>query len=313
MTTPIPAPKDRPVLALLLLILVPLALGGLLAPHAFNGLQALGEKTDALTKLTDAPFERVANRCVLITAILILIPAIRMSGLHRKLRIELRPNRTRIRELWVGMVLGLLSIAMLYAAGAWLGIFTWSSSLPGGWSIAGKLLVFVISALFIGLFEEIFFRGFVHGAFRSLLPGSIAIVLSSAFFSGIHFLRPSRQPVDLPVAWYEGYALLGRLLDRFQWDTQWPFMLTLFLIGLTLATFYEKRGNLFLISGLHAGWVLALRSFTYLLKTIPGDPHPWFGKSDNVAQGPIAIFAIIWFLAAAMLCKGRDKTKATQT
>lgn len=299
-------PRDRPFLALVLLIAAPLLIGGGLAPHAYNALQALGETTDAWSKLTDAPFERVANRCVLILAVLMLVPAIRFSGLARRLKTELKPNRTRWRELGAGFGLGLLSITLLYIAGGLGGIFTWSDDLPGAWAIAGKLLTFVLGALFIGLFEEIFFRGFVHNAFRSLMPWIPAVAVSSAFFSGIHFLRPSHQPVDLPVAWYEGYALLGRLLDRFDWNVQWPFMLTLFLIGLTLAIFYEKRGNLFLIAGLHGGWVLALRTFTYLLSTHPGEVHPWFGRSDNLAQGPVAIFAIVWFLAAAVMSKRRE-------
>ncbi|HMP72030.1 MAG TPA: CPBP family intramembrane metalloprotease [Kiritimatiellia bacterium] len=298
--------RSRPLLALALLLVLPVLAAVILSPAAFNGLQSLGERTGILSKLTDARFERVAVRIAMLTALIILIPVIRLTGLVPVIKRGLIPTPPRWRDLGWGILIALASMIGLYGSGWALGAYALTSDLPGLGTLTAMLLGFLLGAVFIGLFEEIFFRSFIHGALRTRLQLLTATLLSSAFFSAIHFFRP-RFPQEISRAsWHSGLDLLPVMFSRFQWSQDWAFMITLFLMGVTLALFYEKRGNLYLIAGLHGGWVLAMRTGSYLFDRTPETLTFLFGSGSLISKAPLAIVVISWFLVAALLTKPRD-------
>jgi membrane protease YdiL (CAAX protease family) len=302
-----PHRTPRPILALVLLLTVPILLGATLAPHAFNGLRALGEHTDALGKLTEARFERVTSRIVMIITALLLVPVVRLTGLWPSVRAGLAASPERWRALAASLVLGLASMAAVFALGWFNDAFVVSPKFTGWMSFSGYFLAFLAGAAFIGLFEEIFFRGIVFGALRTQLAFPLAAFLSSLFFSAIHFFRPLYPAVIEHASWYTGFAIIPHMFDRFVFEHDVWFALTLFMMGLTLSLHYERRGHLYTIIGLHAGWVLAMRTGAQLFDRNHEVFPVFIGRSDTLTKGLLALVVITVFFLAECRRAHRDR------
>lgn len=299
------SPRARPLLAVALMFTIPILLSALLTPHIFNGLRLLGEHTDALPKLTEARFERVASRCAMIVAALILYPIIKMTGLLPRIREGLRGSRERRRELAGSVAIGCGSIAVLYAIGYALNAYTFEAGATAAGPLVMKFLEYLIGSVIIGFFEEVFFRAFVFDGLRHRLGFVAALVTSSVIFSSIHFFRPLYPTVIEHASWSTGFSILPYMFNRFNPDRDMVFAITLFVIGLTLGTYYHKRGSLYFIAGLHGGWVLAMRMAGHLFDR-NWEVYPrLFGASDIISKGWIALVVVSMFLIAALLEKPR--------
>ncbi|HMO49499.1 MAG TPA: CPBP family intramembrane metalloprotease [Kiritimatiellia bacterium] len=296
-----PSHTARPLWAILLLLGFPLLFGAAIAPWVYQALQALGEVTDALPKLTESRFEKVASRCVMLTAALILYPVIRMTGLLPELRRGLTPSPDRYRDFRQAFLLGAVSMALLYLAGWALGAYGPHPKAPTGMMLPAALAGFFIGALFIGIFEEIFFRGLIFGTLRTRLHGAIALLGSSAFFSVIHFFRPRFPEAVTETSWRTGFELIPHLFARFNPERDVVFAATLFLMGVTLCRFYTRTANLYFIMGLHGGWVLAMLTGANLLRRNPEAWPTLFGHGDLVSKSPLALLVMALFLAASLI------------
>jgi membrane protease YdiL (CAAX protease family) len=290
----------RPLLAIFLLIALPLLIGPTIAPYVFNGMRTLAEHTDIAPKLLNARFEKVTSRCVMLVAALILFPVLRMTGLLPEIRRGLTRSRDRFRELGWGVAIGCVSIIAIYAFGWLQGAYVVSPKFHGLADLAGRFTISIIGAVIIGFFEETFFRGFIFGALRVRLGFFTALILSSVFFSGIHFFRPLYPNLIDHASWNTGFALFPYMFEKFVWPRDVSFALTLFIIGLTLATFYHKRGNLYLIIGLHGGWVLAMQTGSRVFDRQPDAFPLLFGHGDMASKGILAVLVICVFLIAAV-------------
>ena len=284
MTGTVPSPRPgRPLSALLALLLFPLTAGLFLAPHVYNILKILVKYHPDFRGLHPLDFAKVANRCILVIALMVLLPLFRRSGLGPEIRKALRGEGRLLA--WAGALsAGLLSMGLLYAAGIALGGYR--LDLHNELS-AGFLVQVLLGAAFIGVFEEAFFRGFVYGALRTRTSTAFAAVVASLFFAALHFAQPVVRP-PWWADWQDGPALLFACFNGFDPLRDWPYAVTLFLMGLTLCRLYQCRGNLVWCVGLHAGWVLAMQLGNQLCDR-DFDRLVWlFTQSGYVGQGLIA-------------------------
>ena len=169
-------------------------------------------------------------------------------------------------------------------------IFLLKNAAP--WNALGAVLA---AAVVVPLIEELFFRGLFLGILlRSFRPG-IAIVITSAFFAIVHFLKaPTRSNGN--VTWLSGFHSIAHSFAQFA-D---PMMVlasftTLFLIGSILADARMRTRSLWLPIGLHAGWILAAGVVAKMTKreTII---LPWLGTNLLIGLVPLGIGMITWAL-----------------
>jgi membrane protease YdiL (CAAX protease family) len=294
--------KPRPLLALLLLVLVPVLAGALLAPLVYaHVVPALFRMFPSVDSFNTPDFPRVVNRCVMAVVLVMLVPSFRVSGLGATLRASLRLDASRARTLAVAVVVGLGSMGVAYLAGWLLGGYRISDDVRGWPHALSRAALFLGGSVFIGVFEETFFRGFVFGALRTRLGFWIAAVLASLFFMSLHFLHPPVPEGFDGSRWNAGLALLPQIAQGFDAARDGAFAITLFLMGLTLCRLYESDGHLWLCIGLHGGWVWAMQNGAFVLDRNWAFMRGVFGPSDYVAQGPAAIPIVAGFLAWAVL------------
>ncbi len=295
-SAPTPPPIFRPLAALALVLVGPLVLGLLIAPTVYNILVVLVRHHPDFAGLHPLDFAKVTNRCMLAVALLLLAPAFRLSGLRAELRAALRGGEGRAAALVAALLVGLSSMVLLYGVGLALGGYR----LDMKNELSALFLIEVVAgALFVGVFEELFFRGFVFGALRRRDAFWPAAVLASLFFSAIHFAQPVLRRPHRWTDLNDAFALLRHLFNGFDWMRDGPFALTLFFMGLTLCVLYQRQGHLFWCVGLHAGWVLAMQLGNQLCDR-DFDRLTWlFTQSGYVGQGLIALpIMLLFFLWA---------------
>ncbi len=290
--------------AVLILLLGVVLLACLTAPWIFNALIRLGRTVELLEGLRDLTFEQVISRLVLIYLVLGIVPAIRWGGVRSPDNIGLPRHTVWAREVLLGWCLGCASLVLLIGWAWGTGVFVWN---PDPWGrVLGRFAAYLIGGLLVGWIEEILFRGILFNALKRVMAWWPAALVVSAGFAFVHFLGP-RAPDG--IVW--GHIDTGfRLLPHSIYITHdmshyMPFGFTLFVMSLVLCAFYQRRGNLYFIIGLHAGWVVILQGARFLFERDPTIASLWFGASTNAGRSWAALLLMILFLVYAVIGRFR--------
>ncbi|WP_196601525.1 CPBP family intramembrane glutamic endopeptidase [Gloeocapsopsis dulcis] len=177
-------------------------------------------------------------------------------------------NFAILRSLSVGLVIGVLSLAILFAIQTILGWVNWQKI--SAQQIISIVLPTLVLALWVSATEELIFRGFVLTQLQQDYTLAIAAVISSVIFAVLHLVWEQRETVpQLFGLWLMGMVLvLARLVDG---------------------------GSLGLAWGLHSGWVWAIASIdTSQILTYTGKAPEWVtGKYGKPLAGMLGILLLL--------------------
>jgi membrane protease YdiL (CAAX protease family) len=241
-------------------------LGALLAPWLFWGVQRLTtQQPPAAWSFATYPFHRIFDRSVMIVALAGLWPLLRAVGFRSWRELGYARARGWWRHLLGGWALGVASFALIILVIVAMGSRSLHFDKTAG-QMAGAALRYLLAGVAIALIEETLFRGALQGALQRGMRIAPAVVLASAVYSAMHFLKP--MGVNIPanqVGWDSGFTCLAGIVSQalLQRDVLVEFV-TLFLAGCVLGLAYARTGALYLPIGLHAGWVLANESARFL-------------------------------------------------
>jgi membrane protease YdiL (CAAX protease family) len=281
---------------LLLYLAGTVILGAAIAPPLY-WLGHAGVALRALPALGEYDFESYFHRALLIAAISLLWPLLRWVDVRSAKDLVLERNPRAGADCLVGFLIAMIPLlccgAILIAAGVYSlrQQFLWS-----------KMPAVLIASTVVPFIEELLFRGFILGVLVRSLPRIVAILLTSALFSIIHFLKPPEQslPNDA-VNWLSGFNSIAHSFSQFS-D---PLLiaggfLTLFAIGWILADARLARHSLWLPIGLHAGWIFGSGAFS---KAAHREVLilPWLGKDLLVGIVPLMLALASWALVRCWL------------
>ena len=275
--------------------------GALLAPILFWSAQALAAH-GLLPFLAKYDFDRFFHRAILIVAVLLLWPLLRVSNVRGLADLGLAPNPHWVRDVGSGVLLSV--IPLLFCGALLIALPVYSFRHVIVWPRIGTVLLAAISVPFI---EEIFFRGVVLGILLRTGRRILSIIAVSGLFAAVHFLKGSERD-SVIVTWNSGFQSIGDAFAGFG-D---PMMVlaafgTLFLIGCILADARVLTRSLWLPIGLHAGWIFASGTFNWLARR-QMLALPWLGKNLLVGIIPLALAAVTWGLMRLWL-KDDDAAK----
>jgi CAAX protease family protein len=261
-------------------------LGALFAPWLFW----------AVRPVSTYPFHRIFDRSVMIVGFFGLWPLLWALDFHSSSDLGYARSCAWWREALLGLVIGVVSLALVTAAlVAWGGRslqFDKSSE-----EMLNAALHFLVTGIVVALIEETFFRGVLQGAWQRAMGPVLAVVLASAVYSAVHFLKPAGADVSADqVAWNSGFKLLPLIVSQsfHSGDVLVPFV-TLFLVGCVLGLACVKTGALYLSIGLHAGWVLA-NEFTR-----------WLGGGSVIEYAACWPMLVVLLVLMAWLCPTKSK------
>lgn len=263
-------------------------LGCLASPWVFEWLVNLGRTNPRFEVLREVEFRSVTTRLILVLIVLGLWPALAFGRIRR-------PRFGEGAYLPRGLAIGVVSMALLVGVGHVLGVYRFE--IDPELRAVSECLELIVGAMLVGLIEEFLFRGLLFDTLRRATRFWPAAAIGSAFFAVVHFAKP--EPTT-PIV--HGHADSGLELARHMFymghesHHYFPFMLTLFVLGLVLCRVVERTGSLWYAVGLHAGWVFAMRLGGYLSQHVDGDWNWLYGISDKVEKSYAALFLLLVFL-----------------
>ncbi len=281
-------------------------ISALVAPWAFLLVQWLGNNIHAAAWLARQPFRRVYDRCVLVTALAGLVPLLRAADVRSWASL----GYVRASNWWRHGLLGFcLGIASFLVAGALLmvlGARTWKEGLEIS-ALISSMAKFTIAGIAVALIEETLFRGGLQGVLQRGGHFPRAIAITSAVYSLVHFLKPQTAAVDASaITWLTGFQYLGQVLTKsFGQPGVAAGFVTLWLAGCVLGLAFTETKGLYLSMGLHAGWVLTLKSYAFCTVPVIMTGPVWWVR-DNLIASPVVwpVLAVLFF-GVFWLCRNK--------
>lgn len=167
----------------------------------------------------------------------------------------------------------------------------------------------LLTALTVGVLEEIFFRGVIFKGLLEDLKPAAAFALSSLFYSAIHFIKPAEEFSPAGIDPWAGARYLAGAFKPFLDPALLPGLLGLFLIGIVLSYAFFRTGSLYLSMGLHAGWVFGLKTIRVYGDFRREDLGWLFGSSEPKLVSGVAVWIVIVAVGAAVHWMTRKREK----
>jgi len=166
------------------------------------------------------------------------------------------PRRAFVREMALGLLLGVVTLTLVVGAMSVLGLLDWSRLAAMDPATLLKLIVArFFSGLAVGFIEETFLRGAMQTGIARESGMPLAIALTAVVYAATHFFASyhidptqvtSHSGVDLLLGTLHAFAQPGAIADAF---------LALTAVGVLLGMVRAATGNIAACIGLHAGWV----------------------------------------------------------
>jgi uncharacterized protein len=172
-----------------------------------------------------------------------------------------------ISLLW-GWGLAALSLVLVFGWEIWRGWITWHSE--NTQALLLNAVPILLLALWIGVSEEVIFRGFIQIELAGTFPFWLAGIIASAIFAILHLLWERQQTwPQIPGLWLMGMVLTGAVAIDHQ--------------------------QLWLAIGLHTGWVWGLTCLDAAqMITYQTTAPVWFvGKYQQPLAGLAGILALV--------------------
>jgi uncharacterized protein len=220
----------------------------------------------------DFPFHRIGERIGMLALLAGFVLVARRARLSDRQSLGYGlPRRRFLREMAVGLGFGVITMLLVVALMAALGLLTWTDGpVRGG---PGKLIFArLLSGLAVAFIEETFLRGAMFSAIARESGSRTAILLTALIYSATHFFASYHIPAD-QVSAASGLALLRGTLHLFAA----PLLiadafLCLFAVGVVLAVIRAATGNIAACIGLHAGWVWVMLVIHDLTQPVRDQP-----------------------------------------
>jgi len=266
-----------------------IVIGAVLAPILFWSAQSLAAH-GVFSFLVRYDFETFFHRALLVAAVVLLWPLLRVSQLRSMADLGIAPNPRWGRDLCAGAVLSIIPLLLCGVLLIALHIYALRHSIA--WSRFGKMLVASMAVPFI---EETFFRGIVLGLLLRTGRRYMAIFVVSAIFAAVHFLKAPERTSEI-VTWTSGFSSIAHALDGIGNPMMVASALaTLFFIGWILADARVLTHSLWLSIGLHGGWIFGSGAFSRLARQ-QALSFPWIGKNMLVGIIPLGVAALTWVI-----------------
>ena len=275
-------------------------IAALIAPLLFWAAQSLTAH-GWFPFLAQFDFERFFHRALLIAALALLWPFLRMSKVRSMSDLGLVPNPHWSRDILMGVALA--AIPLLCCAGSLIAFHIYSFRHVFAWSALGKT---VIASIAVPAIEETLFRGLILGILLRTGRQFMSILATSALFAVVHFLKAPDQ-TSTTVTWTSGFNSIAHSFAQFA-D---PMLVgaaftTLFIIGWILADGRVRTRSLWLPIGLHAGWIFANGAFNAAARR-QIVALPWVGKNLLVGLVPLGVAGLTWLIMRLWLKHDRAR------
>jgi uncharacterized protein len=300
---------------LLVFVLLVLGLTALVSPWAAAAWDLISA-TEILAPHDRIPFSRIFNRFFMISGILLFFVCRSLLKIESPAQLGLVPKTQAAHDIIAGLVLALGSMLALGWIMSLADVYQPFFRLSLSESVE-QCVKAILAGFTVGVLEEIFFRGII---FRGLLENwkpLPAFLVANLFYSALHFVKPGERYFLTGIEPWAGFRhLFSTFAPFFEPAEIAPGLIGLCLIGIVLSYAFARTGTLYLSIGLHAGWVIAIKTIR-VFGDYRGEDLGWvFGSSDpKIVSGVLTWagiilvgFAVHWLTRNRMGLYARSET-----
>jgi membrane protease YdiL (CAAX protease family) len=203
------------------------------------------------------PFQRIGERIGMLGFLIGFLLIARRLRLGDRVSLGFgAARRVYLREYGIALVIGTLTMSLVVASMAALGLLDWQPAARyGAGALAALIAKRLLSGVAVGLIEETALRGVMFAGIQRESGTLMAIALTSIIFAATHFLGVAHIPPDAVTPW-SGVTVLHGTLRAFEDPLgNADAFLCLTAVGVVLAIVRSITGNTAASMGLHAGWV----------------------------------------------------------
>jgi membrane protease YdiL (CAAX protease family) len=278
---------------LLIFVLLVLALTALVSPWAATAWNLISA-TENFAPQERIPFSRFFNRFFMISGVLLFFACRSLLKIESPAQLGLMPRTKAARDVTSGLVLALGSMIVLLSVMSLAQVYQPFFRLSLSESVE-QCVKAILSGFSVGLLEEIFFRGII---FRGLLEDwkpLPAFLVANLFYSALHFVKPGERYFLTELDPWAGFRhLFSTFAPFFEPAEIAPGIIGLLLIGIVLSYAFVRTGTLYLSIGLHAGWVIAIKTVRVFGDYRAEDLGWLFGSTDpKIVSGVVTWTGII--------------------
>lgn len=194
-----------------------------------------------------------------------------------------------LKQLAQGFGLGLVTLMPIFIMLYILGINVVDQSQP--WTVGlffEKTTLSLLLALLIGVVEESVFRGMLLAGLKKNMPVIAAVLISSAYFAGLHFLDSKTEIPPQQFDVFSGFILLGEAFANVLNPQNASAFFSLLVVGAFLAVLRTQvKESLGLCIGCHAGWVWQIKMSGSFFNTDFNSEYLYLVSSYNNVVGPL--------------------------
>ncbi len=242
------------------------------------------------------PVHRVMNRVAMLIALIGLVVLTRKLGLSNRDAMGYGlPRRQFLQQVLLGWLCGLALMVPLVSLLLGLDVRELKAGFEGNFAVL--VIGGIVSGLAIALIEETFFRGVLFTAIRRSSSITAAILAPSLLYAALHFLGGRlRIPAD-EVSWIHGFAVLGRLFERYSQPLAFiDSFIALATLGVLLSLVRLRTGAIAACIGLHAAGVAVI---AVLRASTAVNPDAPYATIVGTYDGVIGWAALLWFATIA--------------
>lgn len=239
-------------------------------------------------------FSRIFNRAFMIAAIILFIAAHRLLIPNQFKQLLALRFSAASKHLLLGAALALASMVLLITAMTVADVYMPFFRLSLAQSLS-RFASALSAGVFAGFLEEIFFRGILFLSLRDQGRPLRAYILANLFYSLLHFVKPGKTYYLDQIDPLVGFRHLLTTFEPFLNPIPLlPGIFGLFLIGVVLSYALERTGKLYLSIGLHAGWIIGLKTIRVFGDFTRQDLGWAFGSTDpKIVSGVVTWIAIL--------------------
>lgn len=244
---------------LLIFVLLVLALTALVSPWAATAWDLMSG-ADSVARQDRIPFSRIFNRFFMVSGVLLFFAYRPLLKIESPSQLGLAPRTRAVHDISIGLSFALGSMLALGFIMSLAGVYQPFFRLSLSASVE-QCVQALLTAFSVGFLEEIFFRGII---FRGLLEDwkpLPAFLVANLFYSALHFVKPGEEYFLSGIDPWAGVRHLFSTFAPFLEPAEIaPGMIGLLLIGIVLSYAFLRTGTLYLSIGLHAGWIISIKT-----------------------------------------------------
>lgn len=233
------------------------------------------------------PFRQILTRSTQLFLVLSIFPIMAYLKVNKE-ELGFAPIGVLSKQLLQGFGLGFIVLIPVLVVLYVLKVTVYKGQFWTVGLMINAMTMNLLVALLISVIEETLFRGIVLVGLKRKLPVIAAIILTSTYYAGLHFLSIKTNLAVQDITITSGFLMLGEAVGNLFRLASVPAFFALLMVGIFLGVLRtQKKISLGLCIGCHTSWVWLIKINKKLFNTDFSAQYHYLVSSYDGIIGPL--------------------------